>query len=232
MLSSTTHKGKLFLFDEPTTGLHFEDVAKLLRAFRKLLAAGHSLLVIEHNLDVIRAADWIIDLGPEGGERGGADRVRRHAGGGARARRTRTPARRCATTTRALAPASRRRRGRAAAVARAPARLRADATAATGNAVRHPQRARAQPEEHRRRDPARQVHRHHRRVGLGQVDARLRHPLQRRPAPLSRIAERLCAPVRAAGGAARTWMRSTAFRRRSRSSSAPAAAAARARSRR
>ncbi|HEY7963651.1 MAG TPA: excinuclease ABC subunit UvrA [Steroidobacteraceae bacterium] len=71
VLSSTTHKGKLFLFDEPTTGLHFEDVAKLLRAFRKLLVAGHSLLVIEHNLDVIRAAEWIIDLGPEGGDRGG-----------------------------------------------------------------------------------------------------------------------------------------------------------------
>src|SRR4029077_4072319 len=60
VLSSTTHKGKLFLFDEPTTGLHFEDVAKLLRAFRKLLIAGHSLLVIEHTLDVIRAADWVI----------------------------------------------------------------------------------------------------------------------------------------------------------------------------
>ena len=71
VVSSITHHGKLFLFDEPTTGLHFDDVAKLLKAFRKLLAAGHSLLVIEHNLDVIRASDWIVDLGPEGGDRGG-----------------------------------------------------------------------------------------------------------------------------------------------------------------
>jgi excinuclease ABC subunit A len=69
--SLDTPRSSLFLFDEPTTGLHFDDVAKLLRAFRKLLAAGHSLIVIEHNLDVIRAADWIIDLGPEGGDAGG-----------------------------------------------------------------------------------------------------------------------------------------------------------------
>ena len=61
----------LFLFDEPTTGLHFDDVATLLRAFRRLLAEGHSLLVIEHNLDVLLAADWLIDLGPEGGDAGG-----------------------------------------------------------------------------------------------------------------------------------------------------------------
>jgi excinuclease ABC subunit A len=64
-------KGSLFLFDEPTTGLHFDDVARLMRAFRKLLGAGHTLLIIEHNLDVIRAADWVIDLGPEGGDAGG-----------------------------------------------------------------------------------------------------------------------------------------------------------------
>ncbi len=63
--------GTLFLFDEPTTGLHFDDIAKLMRALRKLQSAGHSLLVIEHNLDVIRASDWIVDLGPEGGEAGG-----------------------------------------------------------------------------------------------------------------------------------------------------------------
>ena len=65
------NKGTLFLFDEPTTGLHFDDIAKLMRALRKLLEGGHSLIIIEHNLDVIRSADWIIDLGPEGGEAGG-----------------------------------------------------------------------------------------------------------------------------------------------------------------
>ncbi|HRH18944.1 MAG TPA: excinuclease ABC subunit A, partial [Aquabacterium sp.] len=64
-------KGTLFMFDEPTTGLHFDDIAKLMRAFGKLLDAGHSIILIEHNLDVIRACDWLIELGPEGGDEGG-----------------------------------------------------------------------------------------------------------------------------------------------------------------
>jgi excinuclease ABC subunit A len=70
-LSTQTGDRVLYILDEPTTGLHFDDIAKLLTAFKKLLTAGHSLLVIEHNLDVIKTADWIIDLGPEGGEEGG-----------------------------------------------------------------------------------------------------------------------------------------------------------------
>ena len=61
----------LYIFDEPTTGLHFDDVSKLLAAFRRLIEAGGSIVVIEHNLDVIKMADWVIDLGPEGGSRGG-----------------------------------------------------------------------------------------------------------------------------------------------------------------
>ena len=70
-LTRTENAGTLYILDEPTTGLHFDDIAKLLAAFRKLLESGASLLVIEHNLDVIKSADWLIDLGPEGGDQGG-----------------------------------------------------------------------------------------------------------------------------------------------------------------
>src|SRR5499427_3901394 len=70
-LTRTENQGVLYILDEPTTGLHFDDIAKLLAAFRKLLESGASLLVIEHNLDVIKSADWLIDMGPEGGDLGG-----------------------------------------------------------------------------------------------------------------------------------------------------------------
>ena len=61
----------LFIFDEPTTGLHIHDISKLLHAFNALIENGHSLVVIEHNSEIIKSADWVIDLGPEGGDRGG-----------------------------------------------------------------------------------------------------------------------------------------------------------------
>ena len=70
-LTRSENNGVLYILDEPTTGLHFDDIAKLLAAFRRLLESGASLLVIEHNLDVIKSADWLVDLGPEGGDLGG-----------------------------------------------------------------------------------------------------------------------------------------------------------------
>ncbi|MFP4014625.1 MAG: excinuclease ABC subunit UvrA [Chitinispirillaceae bacterium] len=69
--SGRVEEGTLFLFDEPTTGLHFKDISVLMKAFRKLVEAGHSAVIIEHNIDCILASDWIIDLGPEGGDKGG-----------------------------------------------------------------------------------------------------------------------------------------------------------------
>jgi excinuclease ABC subunit A len=70
-LAKDTSNKTLFIFDEPTTGLHFDDINKLLVAFRRLIRAGGSVLIIEHNLDIVKSADWIIDLGPEGGDGGG-----------------------------------------------------------------------------------------------------------------------------------------------------------------
>jgi len=70
-LAQRTSENSLFIFDEPTTGLHFDDINKLLMAFRRLIDAGATVLIIEHNLDVLKTADWMIDLGPEGGDSGG-----------------------------------------------------------------------------------------------------------------------------------------------------------------
>ncbi len=161
-----TGTGKLLLFDEPTTGLHFEDVARLLRAFGLLLEAGHSLLVIEHNLEVIGAADWIIDLGPEGGAQGGqivgcgppelieamADS---HTGTALRAQRHN-----------ALA-------------APAPERERKTAGAAARGAPRHQRawRARAQPARSERGCAAGEIYGHYRRFGFRKIHTGLRHPV-------------------------------------------------------
>jgi len=70
-LASASCAGTLFICDEPTTGLHYDDIAKLLASFQRLIENGGSLLIIEHNMEVIKAADWVIDLGPDGGWRGG-----------------------------------------------------------------------------------------------------------------------------------------------------------------
>ena len=70
-LSQEKAEPTLFIFDEPTTGLHFHDIRKLLEAFDALIRRGHTLIIIEHNMDVIKCADYVIDLGPEGGDKGG-----------------------------------------------------------------------------------------------------------------------------------------------------------------
>ena len=71
LVKGNIQKKTLFIFDEPTTGLHFDDIKKLLKSFNALLDQGNTVLIIEHNMDIIKSADWVIDIGPEGGDRGG-----------------------------------------------------------------------------------------------------------------------------------------------------------------
>ncbi len=185
--------GKLFLFDEPTTGLHFDDIAKLLRAFRRLIAAGHSLLVIEHNLDVIAASDWLIDLGPEGGEAGGEV-----IAVGTPAEVMKVPGSHTGKALREVESGWKiaDQRTRSCRWPRRPIGRRRTSSAFTALASTISRTSMS-------RLPRDKFHCRHRRVRLGQVDAGLRHRVRRRTAPLSRIAQRLCAPVRAAGVASR-----------------------------
>ena len=71
LLKGSNKNKTLFIFDEPTTGLHFHDIKKLLKSFDSLIKNGHSIIVVEHNIDLIKSSDFIIDLGPDGGEKGG-----------------------------------------------------------------------------------------------------------------------------------------------------------------
>jgi excinuclease ABC subunit A len=219
----TARKGTLFLFDEPTTGLHFDDIAKLMRALRKLLDAGHSLVVIEHNLDVIRASDWLIDLGPEGGDAGGLivaqgtpEEVRLHA--------TSHTGQALREYDRALGMGS--HRAEEGVPLQLIARARRQATVAD-NAIQIINAREHNLKNAQRGHPTRQVQRHHRRQRLGQIHAGLRHPVQRRPAALSRDRS---TPTHAASCSRRVGprsMRCTASRRRWPSSSACRAAGAR-----
>ena len=159
-LVKTSTGRTLYLLDEPTTGLHFADIKLLLKVLHGFVDAGNTVLVVEHNLDVIKTADWIIDLGPEGGDAGG----RIVAAG--------TPEELAACpdsyTGRALAAvlpaptADKTRRGAATREARRPAGRPAPSRVALARAAerlgqgnRRPRRAPAQPEERRRQHPAR-----------------------------------------------------------------------------
>ena len=219
---SIESRGNLFIFDEPTTGLHFDDVAILLQLFQRLVDGGHSIVVIEHNLEVIKSADWIIDLGPEAGADGGEvvavgtpEQIARveesHTGkflrqnvspGGwasrppfaASRRENRTaPARRMMTRFHCAW-----QKMPSAGCRRGRARRPPSPAIRSESRNRDLRRARTQSQEHRCQNSARSDGHHHRTERFGKIDARVRYSFRGRAAAISRFDVALRSAIRRA----------------------------------
>ena len=197
--------GDLFIFDEPTTGLHFDDVSLLVRLFQRLVEAGNSIVVIEHNLEVIKCADWIIDLGPEGGEEGGSLVAAGTPEDVAKVAASHTGQFLCQTLgsardSRAVfgdSPKTSRRvtdyslsefddelpRAAEEPFGESSNGARESRASPRTRLHRHPRRARAQSQESLAGHPTRPAGCHHGPERLRQIDRRLRSPFRGRPAP-------------------------------------------------
>ena len=218
-LSDTSGTRNLFIFDEPTTGLHFDDVAMLLQLFQRLVDRGHSLVVIEHNLEVIKCADWIVDLGPEAGDAGGqvvAVGTPEEIGRVENSHTGKFLAQVLQKGSAGMLPAVRGILPRATPhvyanhddepLPRAAEEPSGNMPDATSRMLALPQkaqrrdscsrRARAQSQKHRSENPAGKTSGHYRVERLRQIDGGVRHPVRRGTTPVSRQHVALCAAIR------------------------------------